>query len=105
MAGGQTTINGTSCLGSVQKVNPATGAYIWQRCLTDGPVLGPVTLVKGVAIVAAGHDVLAISTATGQTLATLTDSRGNSRYFAGASVSNGVIYIGNMDWNLYAYGL
>lgn len=105
IAGGQTTINGASCPGSVQKVDPATGAYLWQRCLNDGPVLAPVTLIPGVAMVAAGPDVLALSTSTGQTLATLTDAHGNSRYFAGASVSNGVLYVGNMDRNLYAYGL
>lgn len=105
IAGGEITMNGTSCQGTVQKVDPATGAYIWQQCLNDGPVLAPVTLIPGVAVVAAGKDVLMISTKTGQTLATLSDTRGNSRYFGGASVSNGVLYIGNMDWNLYAYGL
>ncbi len=106
IAGGNTTINGNPCLGSVQAVNPATGAYLWQRCLNDGAVLAPVTLVPGVAVVMAGKDVLLLNTATGQTLNnTLTDTRNNSRYFAGASISNGVLYVGNMDWNLYAYGL
>ena len=57
IAGGQTTINATACKGSVQAVNPATGAYLWQRCLNDGAVLAPVTLVPGVAIVTAGKDV------------------------------------------------
>jgi outer membrane protein assembly factor BamB len=105
IAGGHTTINGTACLGSIQAVDPATGAYIWQRCLNDGAVLGPVSLVPGVAIVEAGKDILLLDMTTGQTLNTLTDTRGNSRYFSGASVSNGVLYATNMDWNLYAYGL
>jgi outer membrane protein assembly factor BamB len=105
IAGGQTTINATACKGSVQAVNPATGAYLWQRCLNDGAVLAPVTLVPGVAIVTAGKDVLLLNTSTGQTLNTLTDTRNNSRYFAGASVSNGILYTANMDFNLYAYGL
>jgi polyvinyl alcohol dehydrogenase (cytochrome) len=105
IAGGHTTINATACLGSVQAVDPATGAYLWQRCLNDGAVLAPVTLVPGVAVVMAGKDVLLLNTATGQTLNTLTDTHNNSRYFAGASVSNGILYTANMDWNLYAYGL
>src|SRR5262249_37244925 len=105
IAGGHTTINGTACLGSVQAVNPANGAYLWQRCLNDGAVLAPVTLVPGVAIVLAGKDVLLLDTATGQTLNTLTDAHNNSRYFAGASVSNGILYAANMDFYLYAYGL
>jgi outer membrane protein assembly factor BamB len=105
IAGGHTTINGTACLGSVQAVNPATGAFLWQRCLNDGAVLAPVTLVPGVAIVTAGKDVLLLNTATGQTLNTLTDTRNNSRYFSGTTVSNGILYTANMDFNLYAYGL
>lgn len=104
IAGGHVTINGTACLGSIQAVDPATGALLWQRCLNDGAVLGPVSLVPGVAIVEAGKDILLLDTSTGQTLNTLTDSRNNSRYFAGASVSNGILYATNMDWNLYAYG-
>jgi outer membrane protein assembly factor BamB len=104
IAGGHVTINGIACLGSIQAVDPATGAFLWQRCLNDGAVLGPVSLVPGVAIVEAGKDVLLLDTATGQTLNTLTDTRNNSRYFAGASVSNGILYTTNMDWNLYAYG-
>ena len=47
---------------------------------------------------------LLLDTSTGQTLNTLTDTRNNSRYFAGASVSNGILYTANMDFNLYAYG-
>jgi len=111
IAGGHTTmINGTACLGSVQAVDPATvntatHGLLWQRCLNDGAVLAPVTLVPGVAVVMAGKDVLLLDTATGQTLNTLTDTRNNSRYFAGASISNGILYTANMDFNLYAYGL
>jgi outer membrane protein assembly factor BamB len=105
IAGGHTTINSTACLGSVQAVDPATGALLWQRCLNDGAVLAPVTLVPGVAVVMAGKDVLLLDITTGQTLNTLTDTRNNSRYFAGASISNGILYTANMDFNLYAYGL
>jgi outer membrane protein assembly factor BamB len=105
IAGGHTTINGTACLGSIQAVNPATGAYLWQRCLNDGPVLAPVTLVPGVLIIPAGKDILLLAITTGQTLNTLTDTRNNSRYFAGAFVSNGILYTANMDFNLYAYVL
>lgn len=104
IAGGHVTINGIACLGSIQAVDPATGLFLWQRCLNDGAVLGPVSLITGVAIVEAGKDVLLLDTATGQTLNTLTDTHNNSRYFAGASVSNGILYTTNMDWNLYAYG-
>src|SRR5215467_12310229 len=43
VAGGNTIINGAFCAGSVRALNPATGAFHWEHCLHDGPVLAPVT--------------------------------------------------------------
>ncbi len=48
-AGGNTTIKGKSCAGSVRAINPATGAYIWQACFTDGPIIAAVSGVPGVS--------------------------------------------------------
>ena len=55
IAGGQTTIGGVSCQGSLRAVNPATGTFIWEHCMTQGPVLGAVTMVPGVAVVGEGN--------------------------------------------------
>lgn len=78
---------------------------MWEDCLSDGPVLGAVSVVPGVAVVGAGKSVIVMDTSSGQILTRLTDSSNPSRFYAPASISNGVIYIGNMDWNLFAYGL
>jgi outer membrane protein assembly factor BamB len=105
VAGGNTTTNGTSCPGSMRALNPVTGKIMWETCLSDGPVLGAVITVPGVAVVGAGKSVVAFDTSSGQILTRLTDSSNPSRFYGPASISNGVIYIGNMDWNLFAYGL
>jgi hypothetical protein len=111
VAGGNTTINSTSCVGYVRALDPATGAIVWEDCFsdvtTDGPVLGGVIAVPGVVVVGEGTNVKLISTDTGRILNSLTDPHdiNSSRYFSVASISNGVLYIGNMDWYLYSYGL
>jgi outer membrane protein assembly factor BamB len=104
IAGGYTMINGKFCRGSLRAVDPATGNYIWQDCLSAGHVLAAVSGVPGVVFVTAGTSVLAISSATGAILKTLVDMGSNSLYYGAASIANGVVYAGNMDDILHAYG-
>jgi hypothetical protein len=47
-----TTIRGTAYNGSIRKVNPATGAYIWQRGLT-GSIIGTPSIDGGGVLAAA----------------------------------------------------
>jgi polyvinyl alcohol dehydrogenase (cytochrome) len=104
IAGGNTHIKGAFCAGSLQALDPASGHRTWQKCLTSGPVLGAVTAVPGVAFVAEGQNVLAVSTSTGGTLFTYTDSSSGSAFWGPASISKGVVYIGNQDGRLDAIG-
>lgn len=104
VAGGNTTINGNSCQGSLRAINPATGTYNWEACLTNGPVLGAVTAVAGVAAVGEGPTLVLIATNSGQTLFTYTDTTTGSNFYGPPSISNGVLYTGNADGNLYAFG-
>jgi outer membrane protein assembly factor BamB len=103
VAGGHTTIKSKSCLGSVRALNPATGAILWETCLTDGPVLGAVTAVPGVAAVGEGPKLELLATSAGQPLFTYTAPTGLS-FYGPASISNGVLYIGDTGGNLYAFG-
>ena len=105
VAGGATTINGTSYKGSLRALNPANGQFIWQVGFSGGPVLGAVTAVPGVAFVTEGTSLVAVSTSSGQILKTLSDTSSGSLYYGAASVSQGIVYVGNMDKKLYAYGL
>lgn len=94
VAGGSTTINGVACTGSLQALNPSSGAIIWRQCFTSGPVLGPVTGAPGLAIVGAGQDLVAVNASSGQQLFTYTQPAGN--WFVAPSISNGILYAGVM---------
>jgi outer membrane protein assembly factor BamB len=104
VAGGQTTINGQQCLGGLRAVNPATGAYIWENCLTDGWALGAVTVIPGVIAIGEGTAIDLVATADGSNLFKAWDHHRGSEYFGAASISHGVLYIGNRDGYFYAYG-
>ena len=105
VAGGNTTINGTECKGSVRALDPLTGAFLWQDCLQNGPVLGAVTVIQGVGIVAQGTETDLFDAATGNILFTYTDTRSGSTFFSGAAVAEGMVFQGNLDGYLYAFGL
>jgi outer membrane protein assembly factor BamB len=72
-----TTINGKAYEGSVRKVNPATGAVLWQRGVT-GPIIGTPGM-DGAGVIAAGsyrssvnkNGVFLINASNGQLLKTI----------------------------------
>jgi len=99
-AGGNTTIKGTSCAGSLRAINPATGAYIWQACFQDGPVIAAVSAVSGVAFVGEGSHLVAVATTSGSALFNFDTG---AQIYAAASISNGVVYFGSTNNNMYAY--
>ena len=74
VAANKTTIRGTTFAGSVRMVNPATGAYVWQRGISGAPIGTPTLDGAGVLAVTeyakAGRLVL-IKAATGAVLRTI----------------------------------
>jgi polyvinyl alcohol dehydrogenase (cytochrome) len=104
VAGGQTTIAGVSCKGSVRALAPDTGKFIWEHCLQNGPVLGAVSLVPGVAVVGEGNTLAVLATTDGHTLYTYQDTNSGALFYGPASISNGILYIGDIDGYLFAFG-
>jgi outer membrane protein assembly factor BamB len=100
-AGGNTAISGKSCLGSLRGLKPADGTFLWEDCLNDGPVQAAVSAVPGVAVVSEGKHLAVIATVTGQILFNYAAAR---RFWGTASISNGVLYLGNVNGQLYAFG-
>jgi polyvinyl alcohol dehydrogenase (cytochrome) len=100
VASSYTTINGVRCLGSLRALNPATGAFIWQRCLGGGAVFGAVTLAPGLAVVSHGAMLSVIATANGKTVYEYT--HGGARYYGPAAIAHGALYQGTMDGKLLA---
>jgi outer membrane protein assembly factor BamB len=106
IGGGSTTISGSSCKGSVRKVDPDNGNFLWQHCMGAGPVLGSVTATaSGVVAASQGNTVIVMNASTGVTLARLHDSLASSKLYGGPSISNGALFVGNIDGNIYAYTL
>lgn len=99
-----TTINGTNCGGSVSALNPATGAYIWRFC-TSSPVLGAISMVPGMVIAAEGDHVWLLQASNGGKLAVFTDAHAGATFYGAPSIGDGRIYAGNMDGDLFAFGL
>ena len=100
-AGGNATINGTNCAGSLNALNPATGAFIWRACFSDGPVLAAVSAVPGVAFVGEGSHLVAVNTTSGKTLFNFNTG---AQIYGAPSISKGVVYFSSTNDNLYAYG-
>jgi polyvinyl alcohol dehydrogenase (cytochrome) len=93
--------NTTGCSGTVNALNPSTGAFIWQHCFTDGGfVIGGVTVTSGgVVAVGEGSNIAMVSAATGASLFTYT---GTGPFYGPPSVAGGTLYEGDMSGNLYA---
>ncbi len=105
VATGSTTINGKSCPGSTQSLNPATGAVLWAVCVGKD-VLAAVIAVRGLVVVGAGPSMFVMNASTGKKLFVFHDTTtGGSSFWAAASISNGMLYEGSTDGNLYAFGL
>ncbi|MBV9712357.1 MAG: PQQ-binding-like beta-propeller repeat protein [Ktedonobacteraceae bacterium] len=95
---------GSCTRGNVVALNPATGAVIWQHCV-NGPVLGAVSAFPGVVIAVCANTVNLLSSASGQSLFTYTDTHSGSLFWGGPSVAEGMIFAGNQDGYLFALGL
>jgi polyvinyl alcohol dehydrogenase (cytochrome) len=100
-----TAIGGVTCAGSIRELRPSTGRAVWADCLQSGPVLGAVTAVPGVAFVGAGNTVYGVGTSTGAILWSHVDTNRGSDFWGATAISNGQVYVGNQDGNLYAFGI
>jgi outer membrane protein assembly factor BamB len=107
-AGDATTIGGVGYAGSVRRINPDTGAFVWQRGLPNS-VLGTPTLSGG-GVLAVGtfvasqppNAVYLINAANGQLLRTLNTG---GRTFAQSVFANGYVFTANVGKGLTAYTL
>ena len=88
----------------------ATVNFLWQHCMQAGPVIGSVMVAgatAGTEVVAAsqGPTVIVMNAVTGKTLARLTDHKHGSLLYAPPTITDGMLFIGNLDGNLYAYSI
>jgi polyvinyl alcohol dehydrogenase (cytochrome) len=107
VGGSDATISGTTCNGkgsSLQALNPATGAFLWQQCLLGVCCeWGAVTAVPGLVVAAGFNTLRVLASATGKILFSYTDKSTHGLFYGAASISKGVLYIGDTNGNLYAF--
>jgi hypothetical protein len=102
VGGGNTTINGTSCQGSLDALNPSTGAFVWRSCQSS-ELYGGITVVPGVVVEGTlGGTVLFLNAVNGTTLDVY--NTGVSEVQGECTVSNGIVYIPLDDGQLVALG-
>jgi outer membrane protein assembly factor BamB len=91
----------STCSGTVNALNPSTGAFIWQHCFTDGGwVMGGVTVTSGgVVAVGEGNNISLVSAASGASLFTYS---GAGAFWGPPSIVGGTLYEGDMSGNLFA---
>jgi outer membrane protein assembly factor BamB len=108
IAGDPTTINGVSYRGSVRRVNPATGAVLWQLGLPNS-ILGSPSMNGGGVIAAGTFDASGtpnadylINASNGALVRTLSTGGMN---FAQSTFAHGWLYTANVGLGLSAYHL
>ncbi len=115
VAGRTVKLQGVQCPGSLAALNPDTGAIIWQDCLKNAStpepatgvlgemVSGAVAAVPGLVAYAQGPYVMLFDAVSGKVLFSYHDTGEDSLFRGWASISNGVLYIGNANGKLYAF--
>ncbi len=94
----------------MRKLNPDNGSFLWQHCMGNGPVFGSVTVAgatQKIKVVATcqGNTVIVMNASNGKTVARLHDHKRGSLLYGPATISNGVLFVGNLDGDLYAYSV
>jgi outer membrane protein assembly factor BamB len=100
-AGGRGAINGVISSGTVRALNPATGAFIWQR-VAPGDVIGALAYDNGMLLVPAGTIFEVLSAKTG---ARLYSYDTGSLIYAGVSAADGKFFVSNTAGEMIAFGL
>src|SRR5205807_2000101 len=100
---GITKINGTKCAGSLKALRPDTGALLWAVCLAQD-AKDPVTAVPGVVVLGVGTSIVVVDAKSGGLLFSYQDTLSTSNFWGAASISNGMLYEGNKDGFVYAFG-
>ncbi|HVB59903.1 MAG TPA: PQQ-binding-like beta-propeller repeat protein [Ktedonobacteraceae bacterium] len=103
VAGSPAVINGTTCPGSLYALNPADGTKLWSHCLSFDP-RGGVMAVPGLVEMGAGSSIIIVDTATGNQVFSFQDTHRKANFEGPGTIVNGMLFHGNLDGYLYAFG-
>jgi len=98
-AGGNTTIGGVGYPGSVRAIDPTTGNVVWAHGLAD-PVIPALAYDNGMVLAGSGPRLEVLDATNGTRLASYTTG---ATTYSPPTISNGVVFMGSGDANLYAF--
>jgi len=99
-----TTIEGKFCYGSLRALDPATGTFLWQQCLSSAfRVMAPPILVSGLVVASAGPSFFAVDAAQGTIVFAYQDNTKDSTFDGAATIAHSTLYIGNLDGTIFAF--
>ncbi|HLX41469.1 MAG TPA: PQQ-binding-like beta-propeller repeat protein [Ktedonobacteraceae bacterium] len=104
VAGAASKINGQKCQGNLRALNPTNGAVLWKVCLKK-VVYSPAMAVPGLVEIGSGSSLYLYNSSTGKQLFTYQDAAKKSDFWGAATIINGMLFQGNMDGYLYAFGM
>ena len=96
-----TTLGTTHYVGALRAFNPAVNQTKWAVGL-PGEVYGAPVYVNGLVVVGGGNLLDVLNSSTGNVVFSYTATLS---FFAAAAVANGVIYVGNTNGLVLAFGL
>ena len=107
------SLSGSTCIGTITALDPATGQLEWQVPLSGG-IEGAVTEVPGLVLVGAGRDFDVLSSSNGATLFSFTEPLPTSGdtglygapkywFWGPPTVSGSTVLVANQDGNLRAF--
>lgn len=102
VAAGNSTIAGRNYRGSVDALDPTTGAFLWRHGSIDGPIIGALAYANGLVVDGGGPDMEVLDATTGTRLYSYNTK---SQIYAAPVVSHGQIFVGSTNGTLYAFGL
>jgi outer membrane protein assembly factor BamB len=99
VGGGNTTIAGVGYPGAVRAINPTTGAVVWERGLAS-PVIPALAYDNGMVLAGSGPRLEILDAGSGNRLFSYATG---ATIYSPPSISNGVVYVGSGDGNIYAF--
>ena len=99
LAGNNGVINGAGYPGTVRALNPSNGAFLWQHG-APGSVIGALAYDNGMVFDGGGNYLEVLNATTGQRLYSYNTG---SQIYAGPSIANGVVYVGNTAGQVDAF--
>ena len=93
--------NTSSCTGTIDALNPNSGAFVWQSCQSSH-MFAAITAIPGVVVEGTiGGSLVFLDSASGATLFTYDAA---SQIQGEATVSNGIVYVAVANGSLVALG-